>query len=170
MKIKVFAILLCCIPFVAIASDFHQHRSKYSGQEVRKIKSFSESDLKELRRGGGWGLAKAAELNGVPGPIHLLEMKEKISLTNDQVNSITASFKKMQKTAIAYGKKYIVLHEQMEKKFRERTIDKQLLRFYLTKISQVRKELTYAHLSAHLDMIAILTPDQIKLYNKLRGL
>jgi hypothetical protein len=33
-------------------------------------------------------LAKAAELNGVPGPAHLLEMKEKIDLSAEQIRVI----------------------------------------------------------------------------------
>jgi hypothetical protein len=49
--------------------------SPYAGQETRRIKSLSEQDIDELRQGRGWGLAKAAELNGLPGPAHLLEMR-----------------------------------------------------------------------------------------------
>ena len=38
--------------------------------------------------GKGWGLAKAAELNGVPGPVHLMEMKEEIDLSAEQIRAI----------------------------------------------------------------------------------
>jgi hypothetical protein len=48
--------------------------------QSRAIKSLSDNDINELRRGGGWGLALAAELNGMPGPAHLLELKDKIPL------------------------------------------------------------------------------------------
>jgi hypothetical protein len=47
----------------------------YAGQDARDIKSLSAEDIAELRRGGGWGFAKSAELNGMPGPAHLLELK-----------------------------------------------------------------------------------------------
>ena len=53
--------------------------------QSRAIKSLSESDIQELRRGGGWGLALPAELNGMPGPVHLLELKDQIPLATDQV-------------------------------------------------------------------------------------
>ena len=59
----------------------HSQVSKYGGQKGRAIKSLSADDIAELQRGGGWGLAKAAELNGVPGPAHLLEMKNEVPLT-----------------------------------------------------------------------------------------
>ena len=58
-----------------IAASGHEYKSKYIGQERREIKSLSNDDIKELRAGAGWGLAKAAELNGLPGPKHILEMK-----------------------------------------------------------------------------------------------
>jgi len=51
----------------------------------RLVKSLSDDDLKELRRGRGWGLALAAELSGMPDPAHLLELKDQIPLTDDQV-------------------------------------------------------------------------------------
>ena len=72
MKIIYLFIILILIPFSLWAASSHSHKSKYAGQEVREIKSLSESDIEELKNGRGWGLAKAAELNGVPGPIHWL--------------------------------------------------------------------------------------------------
>lgn len=41
--------------------------SPYAGMEGREIKALSETDIEELRLGGGWGMALAAELNGAPG-------------------------------------------------------------------------------------------------------
>jgi len=68
-----------------------QHHSAYGGQQHRAIKGLSHEDVEELRRGGGWGLAKAAELNGMPGPAHVLELKDKIALTPDQTTTIKPS-------------------------------------------------------------------------------
>ena len=66
----------------SVTADNHtsKYASKYVGQETRKIKSLSADDIAELTKGGGWGLAKAAELNGYPGPAHILEMGSKIGL------------------------------------------------------------------------------------------
>jgi hypothetical protein len=67
------------------------HASPYAGLEVRRIKSLSEDDLAELRKGGGWGLALPAELNGMPGPSHLLALKDEIGLSAGQVAKIQPS-------------------------------------------------------------------------------
>ena len=95
MKLLIFVSLLlsCCFP--TLASDKHHNHdghSSYAGQQQRSIKSLSDDDIVELQRGGGWGLAKAAELNGVPGPLHLLELKDKIPLSEDQIEQITALY------------------------------------------------------------------------------
>ena len=71
--------------FTVIAASESDYKSKYMGQEKREIKSLSNEDIKELRTGAGWGLAKAAELNGLPGPKHVLEMKKETIIYFEQL-------------------------------------------------------------------------------------
>lgn len=66
-------LIIGVVAHVATAGPKHGLQSKFSRQGGRGIKSLSAADIAELRRGGGWGLAKAAKLNGLPGPVHLLE-------------------------------------------------------------------------------------------------
>jgi hypothetical protein len=40
----------------------------YTGEQTRIIKSLAEGDIAALLKGEGMGMAKAAELNGYPGP------------------------------------------------------------------------------------------------------
>jgi hypothetical protein len=72
--------LSMCLPLSSLAQHSHVTQTPYAGMQSRAIKSLSDNDINELRRGGGWGLALAAELNGMPGPAHLLELKDKIPL------------------------------------------------------------------------------------------
>jgi len=144
-------------------------RSPYAGLEARSIKSLSDEDLSELRRGGGWGLAKAAELNGVPGPAHLLELAEQIPLTAEQVEKIGAIFQQMQSRAIAEGERLIAGEQALEKAFRNRSIDRDSLRQMLTAIASSRSELRYVHLAAHLETLPLLTDEQVARYQELRG-
>ncbi len=143
--------------------------SPYAGQENRLIKSLSAEDLAELRRGGGWGFARAAELNGMPGPLHLLELKERIPLTADQITTISAIFKDMRESAIAEGERLISLEEALETDFRNGSVNDRSLQELLSRIGQTRMALRYVHLSAHLKTHSLLTEDQIARYNVLRG-
>ena len=170
MKVLLILALLLSPGFAAQASEnASTHRSKYAGQESRAIKSLSAEDIAELRRGGGWGLAKAAELNGVPGPIHLLEMKEDIGLDDSQRSSIAAIYKRMKSRAILHGERLIDLEQRLESGFRDRTITDALLRDSLNAIAETKKELRYVHLAAHIETLKVLSEKQIRAYNDLRG-
>ena len=125
--------------------------------------------MDDLTNGRGWGLAKAAELNGVPGPNHLLEMKNEIGLTEQQISDIEALFEEMKKDAVALGKELIQHERELNDHFADRTITEELLDELLGRIESTRKKLRYVHLSAHLKTPAIVTEEQIRLYNRLRG-
>ena len=45
----------------------------YAGQQNRQIKALSAQEQQDWLEGKGMGLAKAAELNRFPGPMHALE-------------------------------------------------------------------------------------------------
>lgn len=159
------------LPFLAAQAEEtgHSHLSPYAGQENRLIKSLSPEDVAELRRGGGWGLAKAAELNGLPGPAHLLEMKDEIALDPTQLAAITRLRDGMKAAAIAEGERLIGLEQALETQFRDGTVTDGSLRASLDDIAASRRNLRYIHLSAHLETPAILSPAQIRKYNELRG-
>jgi hypothetical protein len=169
MKKLLFMIPLLTLSLGAQASESSSsHASTYAGQEKRVIKSLSPDDISELRRGGGWGLAKAAELNGVPGPAHLLKMKNKIPLTDTQVSTISKIYAEMKTKAIKQGEKLITLERKLERLFQNRSITNALLRSSLNAIAEARKELRYIHLATHLKTPKILSAPQIKKYNMLR--
>lgn len=144
-------------------------RSPYTGEEQRAIKSLSQSDIEELRLGKGWGLAKAAELNGIPGPSHLLEMSEKIELSDDQHTKIKAVFTSMQKQAISLGEKIIQLEIELNDSFANKAIDVKKLKKMTSTIGDVMSELRFVHLQAHLETLKILSGEQVQKYNTIRG-
>lgn len=160
--------MLAAVSEPALAQHHHGQASSYAGQEARAIKSLSEADIAELRRGGGWGLAKAAELNGVPGPAHLLEMKDEIALSDDQVAAISAIFAAMQADAIAEGERLIAREQALDDAFRRRSVTDESLRRMLAAIEESRSVLRYIHLAAHLATPALLTEDQMARYVALR--
>jgi len=168
MKPKLFFILLAALlaPIPVLAENF---TSKYLGEEARAIKSLSPDDIRELKSGSGWGMAKAAELNGVPGPAHILEMKDRIGLTDKQKQEIEQLYAGMKAEAIPLGEKLIRLEGELNQKFTNRTINSSLLESYIQQIAQVRARLRLVHLSTHLKTPDILTGEQIDLYNQLRG-
>jgi hypothetical protein len=168
-KVTILFLILILTPLSIISAADPSYKSKYAGQEKRAIKSLSETDIAELENGKGWGLAKAAELNGMPGPAHLLEMKDEIALSTSQVGAIEDLYKEMKQEAIPLGLELIDLERKLNDHFANKTITVELLGAMLESIARVRKKLRYVHLSAHLKTPNIVTPEQIALYNQLRG-
>ncbi len=167
-KVTIQVLILILIPTFVFSAADHSHKSKYAGEEKRKIKSLSATDIVELQNGKGWGLAKAAELNGLPGPSHLLEMKEEIDLSAKQILAIEDIYSKMQQEAVPLGLELIELERELNNHFANRTITNELLLQILQKIARVHRQLRYVHLSTHLKTPDILKSKQITLYNRLR--
>ncbi len=160
---------LCIYSSTLQSEEAKPNHSHYAGQENREIKSLSENDIKELQAGSGWGLAKAAELNGVPGPKHLLELQNEIDLSADQIEKIESLFTRMNAAAKALGAQLIQKEKELEGRFRESLPSKDELRELLSDIGEIRAELRYVHLASHLETPNVLTPNQIERYNQLRG-
>ena len=161
--------LALCVPALTLAQHNHGAQTPYAGMQSRAIKSLSENDIKELRRGGGWGLALAAELNGMPGPAHLLELKDQIPLTADQVAKTQALFEDMREGAIAAGERLIATETALEAAFATGKVDAPSLRRLLADTESARTELRFIHLSQHFKTVQFLRPEQIQRYNILRG-
>lgn len=105
----------------------------------------------------------------MPGPAHLLELKEEIPLTADQAAAIAAIFERMRAQAIAGGQRLIAAERTLEAAFAGRTVDERSLRGLLSEIGRARTALRYTHLAAHLETLPLLTGAQIARYNRLRG-
>lgn len=161
--------LAFCIPITTLAQHIHGSQTPYAGMQNRAIKSLSDNDINELRRGGGWGLALAAELNGMPGPAHLLELKDQIPLAADQVTKTQALLDEMRKASILTGERLIAAEKALEAAFATGKVDEPSLRSLLTEAESARTELRFIHLSQHYKTVQFLKPEQIKRYNILRG-
>jgi len=164
-----FLCLIYALSFATFADEKPAYQSNYVGEEKRAIKSLSQDAINQLQQGKGWGLAKAAELNGMPGPSHILQMKDKISLTSEQEIKIKALFDEMKSNAIPLGLRLIELEKTLNDSFANRTITEINLKQQLAMIADVRQQLRYTHLVTHLKTPEILTAKQVELYNQLRG-
>lgn len=167
--LRTLALLVAFAPAMAAAQHHPGHPTPYAGFETRDIKALSQSDLDELRRGGGWGLALAAELNGMPGPAHLLELREELGLSADQVVAIEAISAAMKADAIAAGERLIAAEAAIEAAFRFGDLDEPRLRALIAEAETARAELRFVHLLRHLSTPPLVSADQIARYRSLRG-
>jgi len=128
-------------------------------------------EVESLARGEGMALAMAAELNGYPGPRHLLDAAAagQLELRPNQREALTRLYDGMLAEAKAQGQEILLAEEELAMRFRHGHIDKAGLREILGQIGQLRAELRLIHLRTHLETGALLTPEQIARYKTVRG-
>ena len=143
--------------------------SAYVGQESRGIKALSDEETGAYLTGKGMGMAKAAELNGYPGPAHVLELATKINLSAEQHARTEALFASMSNEASALGAELVEKERMLDRLFASKSIDSVSLAETLGKIGALQARIRETHLAAHLSQVDILTPVQIARYAELRG-
>jgi hypothetical protein len=144
-------------------------QSPYVGQESREIKALSPQEVADLVAGKGMGLAKAAELNGYPGPMHVLELAAPLQLTPEQTSKAEALFQKVKARAVDIGRQLVEEERALDRQFSAKSITPASLQSSLERISKLQAELRRAHLGTHLEQTALLSDTQIAAYAKLRG-
>ena len=161
MRSFVVAIVLSFVASV----DFAQ--SPYAGMQARSIKALSEQQIAEAGR--GMGLALPAELNGYPGPAHVLELSDQLGLSAEQKARVQSLFDAMKAEAVPLGERLLEQEAALDQQFASRSITPQRLKTATAAIGGTQGKLQETHLKYHLQTAQILTPDQMQRYSALRG-
>jgi Spy/CpxP family protein refolding chaperone len=154
---------------VAMASEATPTPSDYQALLDTDIRGIDSNTIEGYLSGEGMGMALPAELNGYPGPRHVLDLANDLELRNEQQEQMQDLFDDMQSEAIELGKSILSEEAELEQAFREQTADEDFLQAQLNKIGELKVRLRYVHLRAHLATAEILSNDQVMLYNSLRG-
>jgi Spy/CpxP family protein refolding chaperone len=152
-------------PYIAQA----QGHAPYAGMETRAIKALSAQQIADLREGRGMGLALPAELNGYPGPVHVLEQADALQLSDAQRAGTRAIFETMRADARALGERLIEQESALDKLFASGTASDASLDAATSAIATTQAALRAAHLRAHIAQRALLSEEQAKRYAELRG-
>lgn len=143
--------------------------SPYAGQEQRGVKALSDKDMSDLLAGRGAGYALAAELNGYPGPLHVLDLGVQLGLTKAQRAGAEAVFAAMNSEARSIGAEIVTAERALDRAFAAAHLDKAELARRSEDLGRLYGRYRAAHLKAHIDMKALLSPHQTTLYASLRG-
>jgi hypothetical protein len=143
--------------------------SPYVGQTSRSIKALSDEEVADYLSGKGMGLAKAAELNGYPGPAHVLELATQLELSPAQRVNTEAIFERMQTSARAAGRRLVDEERRLDELFVSKAISPTLLHQTLDSIASLQSAVREIHLRAHLEQAEVLSAAQAMKYWHLRG-
>ena len=104
-----------------------QGHNPYAGQHERPIKALSEDDTRQYLAGAGMGYARAAELNGYPGPMHVLDLGDKLGLSEAQRGATQRLMETHKAEARAIGAKRVAAEKSLDDLFSSRAMDSQRL-------------------------------------------
>ncbi|CAN5205859.1 hypothetical protein BH10PSE7_BH10PSE7_44740 [soil metagenome] len=120
---RVIASIALFLVMSGAADAQHQHgNAPYTGLQQRPIKALSDEQLADLRSGRGMGFALAGELNGYPGPSHVLELADQLQLGPEVRQSVRALFDAMKAEAMPAGETLIARERALDAAFAARTI------------------------------------------------
>ena len=136
---------------------------------IASIRSLTPEEITQIERGEGAGFALPAELNGVPGPRHVLDHAHEIGLSHEQRTHVEQIFALMQAAVIPAGQRYLAAVRSLEEDFQAGTVTKEALPDRVAEVHRLEGELAAAHLIAHLHTAEVLTAEQITAYQRLRG-
>jgi hypothetical protein len=141
----------------------------YAGLQARPIKALSAEQMADLRAGRGMGLALPAELNGWPGPMHVLELADRLGLDAAQRAAVTQQLAQMRREAIAAGEAVIAAEAALDAVFAGADATAEAVEAASARAGQAQGALRAVHLRHHLATAAVLTPAQRARYAELRG-
>jgi hypothetical protein len=169
MKVIVLAAVAGMIATPALAQHGAHGAAPYAGLQDRGVKALSDQQIADLRAGRGMGLALAAELNGYPGPLHVLELADALQLSERQRAETAGLFAAMKAETVAIGERLIASETALDRQFADKTVTKVSLDEALARIANHQAALRAAHLRYHLAMVEVLSPAQTARYAELRG-
>ncbi|NGM24376.1 hypothetical protein G3576_30605 [Roseomonas stagni] len=143
--------------------------SPYAGMTDRPIRALSAEQQADLLAGRGMGLALAAELNGWPGPAHVIELAGAMQLTPAQLAATRRLMADMQEAARSLGARVIEEERALDRAFSDRSITPADLSARTARIAVLQGEIRDVHLRTHLAQAALLNAEQISAYTRLRG-
>ena len=144
-------------------------QTPYAGMQTRPIKALSEQQLSDLKAGRGMGLALAAELNGYPGPSHVLELADKLGLSAAQRTEVQRLFDSMKAETMPLGARLIEQEADLDRQFAQRTVTPESLKASTAAVAATQGDLRETHLKYHLSTAELLNPAQMVKYAELRG-
>ncbi len=170
-SIRLFVAALCALVAAAPPGNgaAQEPRSPYVDELNREIKALAAEEVAGLLAGDGLGFAKAAELNGVPGPRHVLELDSALGLGTAQRALVQAAYDRMHAEAVELGARIVRLETELDSAFAEGRPERREVDRLAVEIGDLRGRLRATHLVAHLETAAALNPEQIERYGHLRG-
>jgi Spy/CpxP family protein refolding chaperone len=171
-----FVITLALAPASLAAPHARDHRhdgpaaastaSKHQGHT--NVEAYEAEFEAVIAEGRGLGMAFAADRNGYPGPIHVLELGEQLRLTPAQEATVRTLLDRMFAASKPKGQALIAAERRLQALFGAGHADEARVRAAVVEVERLRAELRLIHLLTHLETRDVLTDEQRRAYHAAR--
>jgi hypothetical protein len=165
----IFSIAAALLAATGAHAQHAGHGTPYAAFAQRDIKALSAQDREGLLEGRGMTLALPAELNGYPGPLHVLEHADALALDARQREATAQLMQSHKAEARALGAQVVDAERALDRAFASRTATPEGVAAHTQRIAQLQARLRASHLETHLAQTALLAPQQVAKYQVLRG-
>lgn len=121
-----------------------------------------------VAEGRGFGMAFAADQNGYPGPMHVLELRERLALTQDQVAKMEALMGAMFAESRPKSTRLLEAEDRLRRLFAGGGAAEAAVRAAVAETERARTDIRLVHLLTHLRARDLLTAHQRRLYHEAR--
>jgi len=163
----VFALALVPAP-VAAQHTSHQHSGGAPSEGHLKAQACLDEFDAVVRDGRGFGMAFAADQHGYPGPMHVLELKERLGLSAEQEARVRAVMHAMFAESRPKGERLLEAEARLRALFAAGRADEAAVRAATATVERARAEVRLVHLLAHLTTRDVLTEAQRRAYHEAR--
>ncbi len=118
--------------------------------------------------GRGFGMAFTADQTGYPGPLHVLELKERLGLSPEQEAKARALLHAMFSESRPKGAALLEAEARLRKLFADGAADEAAVRAAVAEVEHARREVRLVHLLTHLKTRDFLTEAQRRIYHEAR--
>jgi Spy/CpxP family protein refolding chaperone len=146
----------------------HQHGGGGDAQAHQRVEACQAEFDQVVADGRGFGLAFAADQNGYPGPLHVLELKDRLALTPAQEATMRALFHTMQGEARQRAARLAAAEDRLRRLFAGGAADPAAVRSAVAEAEAARGEVRLVHLLTHLQTRDLLTETQRQTYHQIR--
>jgi Spy/CpxP family protein refolding chaperone len=123
---------------------------------------------KNIGDGRGFGMAFVADQQGYPGPLHVLELKDRLKLTPDQETRAQALLAAMFAESRPKSERLLEAERKLRSLFSESKADEASIRAAVAEVERARSDVRLVHLMFHLKTRDVLTDEQRRLYHEAR--
>jgi Spy/CpxP family protein refolding chaperone len=151
----------------ALAGGQHGHSGSH--EEGHRAAQACATEFEQVVGAGrGFGMAFAADQNGYPGPMHVLELKERLKLSAEQEAKTLHLMHAMFAESTPKSARLLEAEATLRRLFAERTADAAAVRAAVDAAERARRDVRLVHLLTHLKTRDLLTEEQRRLYHEVR--